>query len=730
MELSHHLNKGLLKVVKLFGIILLLLISSSNYADTKIDSIKSNISKSINDEEKILLLLDLASSYVDVNTDSAKYYVNLAQINLLSNPGIYTSAYYYHVKGVIYNKSFKNDSAILFLKTSYSLYNEIDSIKDIARVNNLIATCFNDLIIYDSAIYYYNLSFARLDSIKHSSLYAANLNNIANVYDNLGDKKKALDYYIRALTIFKELNQEVNVAITTNNIGVINLDIGNYYNSIKYLDEAAELNLKNGNNFNLCLNYNSLGSAYKELAQFDKALQYTILAMEIAVKSNFEYLEAQSSHNLGTIYKDNKEYDMAISHLQKSLDMCNQLDITKGEIYNLINLGEAYTNQKKFEISEEHLLAGLELCRQTDFSVHYEEVYDALMKNYQAWGKYREAFNYYQKYVSIRDSLTNVLREKELNEIQTKYETEQKEIENQKLKSQNELQEMTIFRQRLLVIVTVFVALVAIALLVMLFTVRKKRKERIALLQAKNKLIREKSEQLNRTIQTKDQLFSIIAHDLRSPFGSLMGFSALLTEEAEANNFDNTLLYAQQLNSATASTFELLDNLLNWSRSQQDNLKPSIAKIDLNTTVNEIIRALQEKVDEKQIKLLNLVIEETIISTDKNMIMVVIRNLISNAIKFTPKKGQINVGAKKDGGNTVISIQDSGVGIEPDIQKKLFSGTPGYTTRGTEKEQGSGLGLMLVKDFAERLGGTVWVKSQPGKGSTFSFSIPQNQTNK
>ena len=716
-----------MKVVKLITIAIFLLISSSNYADSRVDSLKVDLSMSTDEEESIILLLDLASQYLDVNIDTAVYYTNIAKINLLNNPGIYSSAYYYHIKGLIYNKTFKNDSAIIFYKTSYSLYNELDSIKDLSRINTLIANCFHDLVLYDSSLYYYNLSFAKLDSINHTGLYAANLNNIANVYDELGDKIKTLNYYLRALTIFKQIDDLDGEAITTNNIGLINLELKNYNKAIKYFQQAADINFKNGNNYHLCANYNSIGLVYKELAQYNKAIEYINMALEIANESNFDYIKAQANHNLGGIYTKTEEYKDALTHFNLSLNLCIQLGIIRGEVYNIIGLGEVYTKLEKFKISEEFLLKGLELCRQTDFFVHYEDVYDALMKNYQAWGKYQQAFNYYKRYVEIRDSVGNLLRDKELNEIQTKYESEQKEIENQRLKDQNKLQEFVIFRQRIFVTIAILIAVIVILMLVMMNSIRKKRKERIAILQTKNKLIRDKSEQLKISNQTKDKLFSIIAHDLRSPFTSLLGFTSILREEAESNNFENVLEFSQQLNSVATSTFELIDNLLNWSRSQQDSIKPSPLLLLLNDPVKEIMISLKSISDEKKIIVISSIPDDIEIYVDRNMVMVIIRNLLSNALKFTKRGGEIIIGCNDKPGKIEVFVADNGLGIDPIIKEKLFSDNSGHSSMGTENEKGSGLGLMLVKDFVIRIGGEIWVESTLGKGSTFRFTIPKNK---
>lgn len=714
-----------MKYIKLICLSGLLVVANFIVAQNVLDSIKHELVKSNNTKDDISLLISLGNEYISVNIDSARHYLNKAEIALTNSTNIQNLAEYYKIKGSFLTKEFKNEEAISTLKTSLVYYADIDSIYKMSIVYNLIGNCFNNLRTFDSSLYYYKLSHQNLDSTKNLSLMAANLNNIAIVYEEQGDMKKALNNYLKALLLFKKLDQKEHIAITTNNVGLINLSLKNYNKAIVYFEEAAALNQEQENYIELCSNYNSLGITYRKLEMYDTAIVYINKAILIADKSSFQFIQAQSNHNLGAIYIKKKNYSKAINHLNISLAICDELGITSGKIFNIISLGEIYTKQKKFELSEEYLLLGLELCKDAKLISNYENIYEALMINYKEWGKYREAYNYYNQYTQIKDSLFNIQRLNELNEIQTKYESEQKELENQRLKDENNLQESIIFRQRIIVIATILIAIFAILLLAMVIVIRKGRKERIAILQAKNKLINEKSEQLEESNETKNKLFSIIAHDLRSPFTSLLGFSSMLMEEAKEGNFKNTLYLSKNLSLAISNTFELLDNLLNWSRSQQNSIISSSKQLNLLTVIHEIIQPFMVKADEKQIEI-DLQISNSIdVHSDKNVLMVILRNLLSNAIKFTYKGGKIIVGCEELPDNFIVTIKDDGKGIDSSIVNKILSDKLGYTTIGTENEKGSGLGLMLVKDFVTRIGGTIWVESIPEKGSTFSFTIPK-----
>jgi signal transduction histidine kinase len=222
---------------------------------------------------------------------------------------------------------------------------------------------------------------------------------------------------------------------------------------------------------------------------------------------------------------------------------------------------------------------------------------------------------------------------------------------------------------------------------------------------------------------TKDKFFSIIAHDLKSPFNSILGFSEMLKDEARDLDIDSIVEYAGIINSSVLHTFGLLENLLDWARMQQGRIPFEPQKILLNSIVNAEFEGLKNSADQKNIELNNYINQNLIITADENMISTVLRNLVSNAIKFAPNGGVVKVEASVEDDNVKISVSDTGIGIKPETIRKLFKIETSFTTRGTENEKGTGLGLLLCKEFIEKHGGKVWVESAVGKGSCFNFTL-------
>ncbi len=227
---------------------------------------------------------------------------------------------------------------------------------------------------------------------------------------------------------------------------------------------------------------------------------------------------------------------------------------------------------------------------------------------------------------------------------------------------------------------------------------------------------------------TKDKLFSIIAHDLRTPFCSILGFSELLIEDAKDFDALETEEYLKIINTSTKNTLVLLDNLLNWAKSQTGQLIYKPEKIILSSIIGEIIDNSNSTAKIKNISVNQMQTDEIAVDADKNMLKTVFRNLISNAIKFTKSGGNITVSAISKQNQVEISISDNGVGINGKTLEKIFEAATNITTKGTAEEQGSGLGLILCKEFVEKHGGKIWVESEVGKGSHFKFTLPLNKS--
>ncbi len=236
--------------------------------------------------------------------------------------------------------------------------------------------------------------------------------------------------------------------------------------------------------------------------------------------------------------------------------------------------------------------------------------------------------------------------------------------------------------------------------------------------------IRKSETKLRELNITKDKLFSIIAHDLKSPFNTILGFSDLLVEQVGDNNYEGIDKYAEIVAKSSHRLMDLLTNLLEWSQAQTGSIDFNPKHLDLRLLINECMELFDDNARQKSITIHNNILQETTVFADHSMISSVMRNLISNAVKFTNMGGQIVISAQQTHDETHISVNDNGIGIEPERISSLFRIDSNTATKGTNKEKGTGLGLILSKEFVERHGGLISVMSETGKGSTFHFTLP------
>lgn len=226
---------------------------------------------------------------------------------------------------------------------------------------------------------------------------------------------------------------------------------------------------------------------------------------------------------------------------------------------------------------------------------------------------------------------------------------------------------------------------------------------------------------------TKDKFFSIIAHDLKNPFNSIIGFSELMTKNIDRYDKKTIKRFGENINNAAISTLKLLENLLEWSRSQSGKINYNPHLLKLNVIIQDTIGVIKNQADKKEITIENKSGSNIQVLADNNMLNTILRNLISNAIKFTHRNGKVVVSAQTKNNMVEVSVADNGIGMSKQIQDKLFKISEKVTSHGTENETGTGIGLILCKEFVEKHGGSIWVESEKNKGATFTFTIPLYQ---
>jgi signal transduction histidine kinase len=239
-----------------------------------------------------------------------------------------------------------------------------------------------------------------------------------------------------------------------------------------------------------------------------------------------------------------------------------------------------------------------------------------------------------------------------------------------------------------------------------------------------NLVLENKRKKLTELNATKDKLFSIIAHDLKSPFNSIMGFTEILKEDIAKKDDSESMRYAGIIQDSSKRAMELLQNLLEWSQSQTGRIEVKPVGLNIHKLVNEIIILKKETAALKRISLENQIPEDAMVYADHDLTAAIFRNLLSNAIKFSYPDKEVLLSARIGQNTWEVSVTDHGTGIEPEALDKLFRIDQNYSKPGTANEKGTGLGLLLCNEFAEKQGCTISVISKPGEGSTFSIKLP------
>jgi signal transduction histidine kinase len=231
------------------------------------------------------------------------------------------------------------------------------------------------------------------------------------------------------------------------------------------------------------------------------------------------------------------------------------------------------------------------------------------------------------------------------------------------------------------------------------------------------------NKQLEKLNTDKDRFISILAHDLRGPFSGLLGFAGLLTDNVRKTSIDEIEYQLNIINNSAKSIYILLEDILMWARNQSGKLPFEPQKLKFSTIYTEVIESLRLNANIKNIAINHFSSGELYVYADKNMVYTILRNLISNAIKFTKNGGKIDIYAETGSSEVTITVSDNGIGIESDMIAKIFDISEAHTTQGTANEEGTGLGLLLCKEFVEKHGGKIWVESKTGKGSNFKFTL-------
>jgi signal transduction histidine kinase len=337
--------------------------------------------------------------------------------------------------------------------------------------------------------------------------------------------------------------------------------------------------------------------------------------------------------------------------------------------------------------------------------------YSFISKANRAKGNYKESLEYFEKSYTLKSSIFSNKNKKQIENLESQREIDlrDKQIIIQNLKIKNDSRKVYLL----------FTISTAVAILLGLFfwLYLSKRKTNVQL--------KEKNKTISNINTQKDKFFSIIAHDLRGPFNGFLGLTELLVNDLDFMTNEEIQFAAGSMKSSANNLNRLLENLLEWSRMEQGLIAFKPQEYKLKSVVDECVLTFKDIAQKKAIKINYSIDEEITVFADNNILHAVVRNILSNAVKFTPKGGNVIIQVNEDDTNTTISITDSGIGMNPKMVENLFRLDVQTNRKGTNDEPSTGLGLILCKEFVEKHNGEIWLESVEEQGTTFYFSFPK-----
>lgn len=664
-----------------------------------------------NPDDPISVMLDRAESYVrDGRYDSAFCVARRMKAMERPEDNQIADIHNLFILGIIKAAQFQSDSARILLEKGLDLVKTIepDSSLQLLTIKGRLLFRLGYMHMIHSASYelvqdYVIQSLKIGEKIKDNRHVFACYRILAFNQRLAGNTKEALEYAHEALLLTSGVSVDTSQLISVineigNNYGILKMEDSMRYFQEKALKMAQEIKDSNAINYIV----HDIGHYFLMEGQYDAALNYLLEAHQISKKRGHSREEAVSSSNLGHCYLGLENLPMSIFYFTYALDVAAKNNLRSEELNALEGLAEAFWRS----------------------------------------GQTRKAYIYLRKHNILSDSLFNSEKSKLLDEIQVQYKTEKKQRENDILKYDIAMKELSLRhakRTRNFIIWIFGTVVLFIGLMTVVLLIRNKEKVRAnRLLAQQNEEIISQRDRLSHLLEalrnneaallesnaTKDKFFSIIAHDLKNPVAAMAGLTDFMSAHFSGMSESDRMAFFSRINASAASLSRLVENLLQWSRTQNNKVTIHPEDLSVRDLVDSVTGTLSAMADRKQIRIVTVPPGALMVRSDRDMAEFILRNLVSNAIKFSHPGGQVWISAYSRDTMVIIGVRDEGMGITEEQRSVLFKTDNPFRQRGTGNEEGTGLGLAISKEFVERNGGEIWAEKANGKGSGFFFSLP------
>lgn len=665
--------------------------------------------------------------------------------------------------GRAFDDAHESDKALNYMLKAVSIYEGIDTDKgkkdNLADIYTLIGINYKNRSKYKSSYVFYNKALELYEEIDNKRGAGNALSNIGLVYRHQGDYNKAIEYYIRSLVMREKVNDQEGIAIIYGNLGNLYRDQDNISRSLEYYERAKNLFEQLGNKPSLAYTLNNLGILYKDQEKYEKAIEQHNQALEIFEEMGSRTNVASSFSNIGTIYNQQENYTASLENNRKALKLFQEVGNQALVAGRLIEIGFSLIKLKKFEEAYFNIQRGINLARETGNKNLEMQGYEILYQYYEAIGNYKKSLDIHKKYNNLKDSLFNIGKSEQIAEIQTKYEIDKKEGENELLRQEqiakNAVIESKDFQNKLL-----FAGILFFLLFAGYFYINSQQKQKVnKLLSIRNEQINQKQEEIisiNASLQkSQEQLFKVneklqalnvglegqvqhrtsallrineeldtflyqSSHALRRPIVSVMGLIQIA--RLETNQLNVSGIY-DKIDKTAARMDLMLRKLVMASEINFPTM--DLEHIDYEIMLTEIWSALRASNKVGKMKFKMNVESGLNYQADRKLVSIMLENILENAIVFhfeaPDRRPLLDINIQSDGPNILLSIHDNGRGIPTDSLEKVFD----MFTVANDAAQGFGLGLYISKKAIEKLGGNIRVESKKNEFTTILISLPR-----
>ena len=687
------------------------------------------------DTATINLVNKLAAEFIEIKPDSTLYYgykgialSKKANYKAGIANGLIQTGHANYFKGRFAPAKAELDEAI-------SIYTDLNDKNGLSNAYMVTGQMYNMQADYKQALYYLNLARNIYEQQNNKHTLPLCYKNIGMVYFGQGRHSTALDYYFKALFIEIEQHNQSATADIYNNIGDVLQNMQAYPKALDYYGKAIEIARRNHDLLQIGTATENIGEVLLAQKHYDDAITYLSKALRIAEKQDDKDGISYISADLGLCYAHKGQHDLALNYFNTALETASKYNIVYDKTYALVGFATLFNLQKDYKKAYDHATAGHKLAQQINNIWFRSNAVFQLNKALAGLGKFEEAHKLSMEYIALQDSLNNDENIQKITSYNLEYEFASKQrklIAQQKEKDELYAQRLKQERTNLIYLSTVLLGMIVIA--VIYYKGKHKQQKINAILKERNvEIIRQKADldeqsiKLNELNHLKDRLIAVLAHDLRAPLSTLRGLFSLLE--------DDTLTYVQFLELIPQAlkkleyTSDFLDTLLFWINSQMDNFDSTDKAFLIKDVVANETTNYCEQAASKGIRLVDNVSEDIVVAADPNSIRIVVRNLITNAIKFSRENDSITISTKYiDNDHILMSIKDTGIGMPKQQLDKLFKSKVD-SGHGTNNESGTGMGLLFCKDLIEKCHGKIWVESRPGYGTEFFFTLPLGSFN-